>query len=134
LSCHDGTPYPPLFWERAVALAREFELIRAGCGNHPLLVLSCYRTIAYNRKVNGASSSQHLEGRAIDVQIRAGWSEQKFFALIRDIALRREEGQRVSLIRGIGRYPGRGFLHFDIRPQDRLDIWVGRHAHYREAI
>lgn len=130
LSCHDGTPYPPIWWERAVDLAAEFEAIRAACGDHPLLVLSAYRTPDWNKRCGGVERSQHLEGRALDVQIRAGWPEQRFFSVVRDLALRTEHGVRVSKIRGIGRYPARGFLHFDIRPQDRLDIWAGKHAHY----
>jgi len=131
LSCHDGTPYPPIWWDRAALLAQEFELVRTACGNHPLLILSAYRTPEYNLRCAGSAlKSQHLEGRALDVQIRAGWTEQRFFSAVREVAMRLEDGKRVSAIKGIGRYPSKGFLHFDIRPQDRLVVWMGTQAHY----
>lgn len=130
LACRDGTPYPPVWEDRGLALAAEFECIREACGNHPLLILSAYRTPSYNARCGGAVGSRHLEGRALDIQLRAGWDDQKMFRVVRAVAQRTVEGRRVSAIRGIGRYPGRGFIHIDIRPDKVLSIWWGHHARY----
>lgn len=130
LSCHDGTDYPPPWEDRAVVLAGEFEAIRTACGNHPLLILSAYRTPEYNKRCGGVPLSQHVQGKALDIQVRAGWTEDQMFKAIRDVALRTQNGARVSAIRGIGRYPGRHFFHVDIRESHDLVIWEGKHVHY----
>lgn len=132
LACHDETrtPYPVVWEDRAVSLAAEFELVRTACGDVPLYILSAYRTPEWNRRCGGVSLSQHLQGRALDVHLRPGWTEERMFKAIRDVALRQNHGERVGKIRGIGRYPGKFFFHFDIRPQDQLVIWEGKHVHY----
>lgn len=130
LRCHDGTPYPPMWEARAVRLASEFEAIREACGHHPLFVLSAYRTESWNLRCQGSKASQHLLGNALDLQVRAGWDEPRMFRVVREVALRTVNGQKVSAIRGIGRYPGKGFIHVDIRESPTLAIWWGHHAHY----
>ena len=74
-------------------------------------ITSGYRTAAHNTKVGGSKSSQHLLGRAADIQV-AGTS-------VEDVAAYAE-----SLLPGwggVGRYPvktGRatGWVHVDTRP------------------
>jgi len=76
----------------------------------PITITSGYRTAAHNAAVGGAKSSQHLLGRAADIQV-AGVS-------VEDVAAYAE-----SLLPGwggVGRYPvkaGRtkGWVHVDTR-------------------
>lgn len=74
-------------------------------------ITSGYRTAAHNKSVGGAKSSQHLLGRAADIQV-AGVS-------VEDVAAYAE-----SLLPGwggVGRYPvkagrAKGWVHVDTRP------------------
>ena len=76
-----------------------------------VVITSGYRTAAHNKSVGGAKSSQHLLGRAADIQV-AGVS-------VEDVAAYAE-----SLMPdwgGVGRYPikpgrARGWVHVDTRP------------------
>ena len=116
LACKDRlrTPYP-LDWrlDRAMALADLFERIRTGCGNVPIVVLSAYRTPAYNAKVGGAPKSQHLQGRALDLYPPVGFTPETFHQRIRDLDL--------PVLRGLGLY--KWGVHVDIRPTAALVTW-----------
>ena len=78
--------------------------------NKPITITSGYRTAAHNTAVGGAKSSQHLLGRAADIQV-AGVS-------VEDVAAYAE-----SLLPGwggVGRYPvkagrAKGWVHVDTR-------------------
>lgn len=120
LGCHDGTPYPAVYTDRALVLAREFEVVRDRCGQQPIVILSGYRTPAWNRKVGGARQSQHVEGRALDLRPPSGLTVAAFHVLI--LAWARDG---LSQIRGVGRYDRQGFVHIDIRPSVRLVRWDG---------
>ena len=120
LACHDAirTPYPVRWREsRMVRLAAVFEAIRHACGDHPLRVLSGYRTPAHNRTVGGARHSQHVQGRAIDLAPPRGWTVAGFHAVVRAVA--REH----SRIGAVGYY--RWGIHVDIRSRraGRLVAW-----------
>ena len=76
LECHDKarTPYPENFrQDRLPVLASVFEMIRSGIGDRPLRILSAYRTPEHNRYVGGAPMSQHVQGRALDLQTQLEW-------------------------------------------------------------
>lgn len=119
LACHDGTPYPTNWREsRAVVLAQEFEAIRHMCGDKPLVILSAYRTVVYNRKIGGAKYSQHKEGRALDLRPPAGMGVGAFHHRI--LQYTKTDGCK---IRGLGLYPT--FVHVDIRPTPALVRWSG---------
>ena len=78
--------------------------------NKPITITSGYRTAAHNAAVGGAKSSQHLLGRAADIQV-AGVSVEDVASYAE--ALMPDWG-------GVGRYPikpgrARGWVHVDTR-------------------
>lgn len=118
LACKDGTPYPLPLTARGRELGVVFEAIRAAAGHKPLYVNSAYRTAEYNRRIGGARHSQHVQGRALDLQPPRGMSVAVFYARIKRLAQ-----STVPQIRGIGQY--RTFVHVDIRPGAHLALWRG---------
>lgn len=124
LACHDDarTPYP-LDWRetRAVTLARLFEEVRSLLGTQPIVILSGYRTPAYNSTLEGSAlNSQHVQGRAVDI------SHPTLSA--REVYIRIVSAQRRGHVRdlgGIGLY--KTFVHIDVRPKPngRLARWSG---------
>mgnify|MGYP004539617063 CR=1 FL=1 len=91
------------------ALTVLLQAIREHFGK-PITITSGYRTAAHNAAVGGAKSSQHLLGRAADIQV-AGVS-------VEDVAAYAES--LMPAWGGVGRYPvkaGRatGWVHVDTR-------------------
>lgn len=119
LSCNDEyrTPYPLEFIKdgRLIELIVMFERIRFVI-NEPLIINSAYRTIKYNKSVGGSPKSQHLEGKALDIQTPKNMTTNLFFDLLK--TRHKEFG-----IRGLGLY--KTFVHCDIRDSDTLIEWNG---------
>lgn len=103
--CRDGTD-PVLIDEALVVL---LQCIREHFGK-AVTITSGYRTAAHNAKVGGSKSSQHLLGRAADIQVAD--------TPVEDVAAYAE-----SLMPGwggVGRYPvkadrAKGWVHVDTR-------------------
>ena len=103
--CKDGSD--PVFVD--TALVELLEQLRAHFGK-AVTITSGYRTASHNAKVGGSKSSQHLLGKAADIQV-AGVS-------VEDVAAYAE-----SLMPdwgGVGRYPvkagrAKGWVHVDTR-------------------
>lgn len=73
--------------------------------NKPMRVTCAYRNPAHNKRVGGSPNSQHLKGTAFDIAVP-------------DMAYAKEL-ERLAIDEGftaIGRYPGRHFIHIDMRP------------------
>ena len=83
-------------------LAIELDKIREEWGS-PILVTSWYRPSVVNKAVGGASNSQHLYGRAVDIKPKNGelsrfqsWLDQNWFG-------------------ALGYGAKKGFVHLDMR-------------------
>jgi len=105
--CKNGTPYPPVWIkDRLQPLAEALEAVRRELGK-PLIILSGYRTAAWNQKVGGATGSQHLIGRAADVRcagLTGAQLAEIFEKMIKD---------RLIPNGGLGTYSNR--VHYDQR-------------------
>src|SRR6185312_6386314 len=67
---HDGVAYPSQWIEsRLRPLVTVLEKLRAALGGAPITIVSGYRSPSHNTAVGGAKQSQHMEGRAADIQV-----------------------------------------------------------------
>lgn len=66
-ACHDGTPIPASLRRNAQRHAFNMERFRHALGDKPIPILSWYRTESYNRRIGGATHSQHIQADASDV-------------------------------------------------------------------
>jgi uncharacterized protein YcbK (DUF882 family) len=73
-----------------------------------IVMSSGYRDPHHNGKVGGAESSQHMKCQAADFYI-PGVSKRKLIAY----------AYRQNLVGGLGCYPGREFIHIDVRDRPR---------------
>jgi hypothetical protein len=116
--CHDGTRVPAAAVPALKRLCVDYlEPMRARFGEAH--VLSGYRHRAYNKRIGGATLSQHIydlgpASVAADVWFKRG-TPAEWAAFARKIA----DGRRVG---GVGRYDRSGFVHVDNGP--RRD-WAG---------
>ena len=101
-ACKDGSD--PVFIDSG--LVELLQKVRDHFGR-PVYINSAYRTASHNSAVGGAAYSQHLYGRAADIRL-PGVSVEELSAFAE--ALLPGTG-------GIGRYPAKGFVHLDVRPQ-----------------
>lgn len=72
LDCRCGCATPHTIQTELGKLARDLEHLRTNLGDKSLTILSGYRCAAHNRKVGGASQSQHLTGRGADLGVPTG--------------------------------------------------------------
>jgi uncharacterized protein YcbK (DUF882 family) len=78
--CNDGTPYPPMWYDRLQILCGALEKIRAYF-NAPITITSGFRTKQHNEICGGKIRSKHLEGIAADFQVK-GISPHDVFVAI----------------------------------------------------
>lgn len=112
-ACRDGSD--PVFIDSA--LVDLLQRIRDHFGQ-PVTITSGYRTAEHNAKVGGAKSSQHLLGRAADIQVAD--------TSVEDVAAYAES--LMPAWGGVGRYPvktgrAKGWVHVDTRANKSR--WTG---------
>lgn len=83
--------------DRLVALRNEWGM--------PMVVNSAYRSFGHNQRVGGSPRSWHMAGSAFDIVV-ATELQNAFVRLARQCGFT-----------GIGRYPGRRFVHIDLGPE-----------------
>ena len=117
-TCHDGTPVPPELMDNLRKLCVELEKIRTRLGK-PIVVMSGYRSPAWNAKRKGAGKSEHMNAKAIDMQV-PGMTPLQVYEVV------------LSMIRegllyngGVGIYDE--WVHYDIGGKGRR--WDKRTVH-----
>lgn len=106
--CSDGTLPPKSIRGHIQDLMEQLEVLRASL-DAPIFINSGYRTVEHNKKIGGVDNSQHLVGKAADIVVRGFTPKQVGDRIISLIA----EGKMLQ--GGVGIYPSRGFVHYDIR-------------------
>ena len=107
-ACKDGTQVPVKYQGNVAALCLALEHLRARMGA-PVVIISAYRTKEYNKRVGGASKSQHLTAKAADIRLSSKTPAEESACLEELIA----EG--IIPQGGIGVYPSSNFTHYDVR-------------------
>lgn len=107
-ACKDGTPVPDEMIPDLRILVRNLEIIRSQW-DHPVIIISGYRTPEYNARVGGAPASQHLLAKAADIRIHGMTPDE--------IATRIESLISWGAVTqgGLGIYADQDFVHYDIR-------------------
>src|SRR5690625_1177945 len=104
--CKDGTKVPIEFKNNLIRLAVNLQKLRDDLGS-PLVISSGYRTPKYNKRVGGATLSQHLTASAGDLS----QSKETPLELYKRIEKLIKEGKMHN--GGLGLY--NTFVHYDIR-------------------
>ena len=103
----------------AKLLYRFLDLLEAleEAGHDPaaLTVKCSHRHPAYNAEINGASRSQHLWGRAIDMRVGDVDGSGGYTEADKKIVLELLENEVIANTGGVGRYPGTRSVHMDVR-------------------
>jgi uncharacterized protein YcbK (DUF882 family) len=122
MSCHDGTPVPDELKPNVRRLCSELlERIRSRWGG-AIVVISGYRSPAYNRAVGGAKHSQHVLGTAADIRC-ANLDDLPRLKFLIDTMIK---GGELPALGGYGVYAN--WLHVDCRdkPADgHIAQWTG---------
>lgn len=104
--CKDGTDVPNELLPNAIELAKNLQVLRDFI-QKPIVINSAYRTPKYNKKVGGASNSQHLYSKASDLMVKGVTPKQ----LADTIEILINTGKMKQ--GGVGVY--KTFTHYDIR-------------------
>ena len=104
---HDGAPTPASVMPHLRQLAQQLEVLRSAFGDAGIHITSGYRSPAHNRAVGGAKNSEHMQGRAADINVAGHTPVQVKAKILELIANGR------MLQGGIGLYSG--FVHYDTR-------------------
>jgi uncharacterized protein YcbK (DUF882 family) len=106
-------------------LVRGLEALR-NLVDAPIRILSGYRCAAHNAEVGGRPNSQHLTGRAADIEV-IGWTSTALYIAAQNVP-QFESG-------GIGIYPESSILHVDVRGHAaRWGRWQGKYVTVLDAL
>ena len=104
--CKDGTEVPKDLIDNVKLLAENLQVLRDHI-QKPIIVISGYRTLEYNTKIDGAKRSLHLVAKAGDIVVPGLTSleiKNTILQLIKEGKMK--EG-------GVGIYST--FVHYDVR-------------------
>ena len=106
--CNCGCDMP--YWVRLniYDLADQLQVLRDGLGT-PIHITNAYRCESHNKAVGGVENSQHLQGKAADLQVK-GIDTRDLFNTIEAFI-----SELIMLEGGLGLY--NTFVHYDIRKQ-----------------
>ena len=113
--CRDGSDVPDEYMENVKELAENLQVLRDKIGK-PITVISGYRSLAYNKKIDGARRSQHLLAKAGDLIVK-DMTHDAVKAVIIELI---KEGKMKK--GGVGLYTH--FTHYDVRGFNRR--WYGK--------
>ena len=102
----DGAGMPQEVWANIKILAKQLEALRSVL-NAPIHITSAYRSELHNKSIGGKLNSQHLLGKAADIQVKGKSPKQVHKAILKLI----KDGK--ILEGGLGLYDT--FVHYDIR-------------------
>ena len=104
--CKDGTEVPEDLIDNVKLLAENLQALRDHI-QKPIIVISGYRTLEYNTKIDGAKRSLHLVAKAGDIVVPGLTSLEVKNTILQLI----KEGKMKE--GGIGIYST--FVHYDVR-------------------
>jgi len=107
-SSKDGSITPEKIQNNIKNLAQNLQVLR-NIVKKPINITSGYRSPKHNANVGGESDSQHLLGKAADIQIE-GMSPKQIYTIIEKLITEGKISQG-----GLGLYTSKGFVHYDIR-------------------
>jgi uncharacterized protein YcbK (DUF882 family) len=102
----DGAPMPDDVLENIKILAQNLQTLRDHFGQ-AIHINSAYRSPEHNKNIGGATSSQHLLGKAADISMR-NFTPVQIHETIEQLIAEGDLHQG-----GLGLY--NGFVHYDIR-------------------
>ena len=105
-ACKDGSVVLKNYQSNVKKLATNLQVLRDHIGQR-IHVNSGYRTPSYNKKVGGASQSQHLYAKAVDIRAQTK-TPKKLHSIIEKLISGGKMAQG-----GLGLYST--FVHYDVR-------------------
>ncbi len=73
--CKDGTEVPEEYFCNVEKVAAQLQILRDYLGE-PIHINSAYRTPTYNKRIGGATKSQHLTASAADITVKSKTPKQ----------------------------------------------------------
>ena len=104
--CKDGSEMPLDVFKNVRELSVELQIIRDKIGVS-LNLTNAYRSLKHNRSIGSKDTSQHVKGKAADLQVK-GMTPRRLYTIIEDLILKGEVKEG-----GLGLY--NTFVHYDIR-------------------
>ncbi len=104
--CKDGSEIPLDVFKNVRELSMELQIIRDKIGVS-LNLTNAYRSLKHNRSIGSKDTSQHVKGKAADLQVK-GMTPVRLYTIIEDLILKGEVKEG-----GLGLY--KTFVHYDIR-------------------
>jgi uncharacterized protein YcbK (DUF882 family) len=102
----DGAEMPQQVFENIVKLANQLQILRNHIGK-PIIVNSGYRSPEHNANIGGVPDSEHLLGRASDIEVKE-LSPRMLYGIIEELISNGD-----MLQGGLGLYDS--FVHYDFR-------------------